>query len=159
MAETRLISGFNDEAAEEITQRLITFNRSHPPAQVEEPQEPQPLHIFAYDEQDNLIAGVTGRTHALPFWLEISVLWVDEARRGLGLGKRLMRQAEQEAIGRGCRFARLATSHYQAPGFYAKLGYARYGQLANCPPGETVSYFWKPLVSESSAQNVAASAF
>jgi len=46
---------------------------------------------------------------------------------------------------RGCRYARLATSDYQAPEFYPKLGYTRYGALANCPPGETVSYFWKPL--------------
>ena len=56
-----------------------------------------------------------------------------------------MEQCDHEAIQRGCRYARLSTSDYQAPEFYPKLGYTRYGLLADCPPGETVSYFWKPL--------------
>jgi hypothetical protein len=56
-----------------------------------------------------------------------------------------MAQGKQEGARRGCRYARLAPSDYQAPEFHARLGYTRYGLLANCPPGETVSYFWKPL--------------
>ena len=153
MVETRLIATLNDEAAEEITQRLIAYNRSHIAAQAEAPHEPQQLHVFAYDEHGNLIGGVTGRTHAIPFWLEISILWVDEAQRRQGLGGRLMWRAEQEAMGRGCRYARLAPSHYQAPRFYAKIEYVRYGLLDNCPPGETVSYFWKPLIQDGSTPN------
>ncbi len=62
-----------------------------------------------------------------------------------------MRAAEMEAVARGCQYARLATSDYQAPGFYAKLGYAQNGMLENCPPGETVYYFWKRLRSEQPA--------
>lgn len=62
-----------------------------------------------------------------------------------------MRQAEQAAVAQGCRYARLATSHYQAPGFYAKLGYIQYGYLENCPPGEHLAYFWKPLAAEPSS--------
>jgi ribosomal protein S18 acetylase RimI-like enzyme len=152
MGETRLVSGLNETAADEITGRLVAYNHAHMPVQAEEPHQPQPLHIFAYDEQDRLIGGVTGRTHTIPFWLEVSSLWVDEASRGQGLGTRLMRQAEREAVvERGCRYARLATSDYQAPAFYAKIGYMRYGQLANCPPSETVSYFWKPLTTGSAA--------
>lgn len=57
-----------------------------------------------------------------------------------------MLHAEQEALRRGCHYARLATSDYQAPEFYPKLGFILYGQLAYCPPGESVTYFWKPLV-------------
>lgn len=45
-----------------------------------------------------------------------------------------------------CRYARLATSDYQAPAFYRKLGYQLYGQLENCPAGETVYYFYKELL-------------
>ncbi|HUY77275.1 MAG TPA: GNAT family N-acetyltransferase [Ktedonobacterales bacterium] len=92
-----------------------------------------------------LSGGLVGRTHAIAQWLEVSVVWVDEQARGQGMGRWLMAEAEREAIGRGCQFARLATSNFQAPGFYEKLGYALYGRLENCPPGETIFYFWKAL--------------
>jgi GNAT superfamily N-acetyltransferase len=150
----RLETGQNDAAADEITERIIAFNLAHLPAPTGEETTPAPLHIFAYDDNDQLVGGVTAHTHTLPFWLEVSVLWVDETQRGQGLGSQLMRQAEQEALARGCRYARLATSHYQAPGFYAKLGYLQYGYLENCPPGEHVTYFWKPLGAEQVANGV-----
>jgi GNAT superfamily N-acetyltransferase len=97
------------------------------------------------DSDGRLIAGLIGRTHALAFWLEISVVWVDAAYRRHGLGRRLMEAAEQEARQRGCRFARTATSDFQAPGFYVKLGYVPYGRLEDCPPGEMVFYLRKVL--------------
>ncbi|HKB47137.1 MAG TPA: GNAT family N-acetyltransferase [Ktedonobacterales bacterium] len=75
----------------------------------------------------------------------MSVLWVEEAARGHGIGTELVRCAEQIAHQRGCRYARLATSHYQAPAFYRWRGYHEYGQLDDCPPGETVYYFRKSL--------------
>jgi GNAT superfamily N-acetyltransferase len=56
-----------------------------------------------------------------------------------------MERAEREALRRGCHYARLATGNFQAPVFYQKLGYTLYGTLENCPPGETVFYFWKKL--------------
>jgi ribosomal protein S18 acetylase RimI-like enzyme len=45
--------------------------------------------------------------------------------------------------------ARLATSNFQAPGFYERLGYSLYGKLENCPPGETAYYYWKELADVS----------
>jgi len=53
--------------------------------------------------------------------------------------------AEAEAKCRGCRYARVNTAQFQAPGFYTKLGYTCYGQLENCPQGETIAYFHKVL--------------
>src|SRR4051794_21180526 len=50
---------------------------------------------------------------------------------------------------RQCRYARLATGHYQAPPFYAHLGYQLYGRLDDCPPGEVVSYYWKALLDST----------
>ena len=73
------------------------------------------------------------------------MIWVDETLRRQGFGRQLLERAEKEARMRDCRYARLATSDYQAPGFYQKLGYTLYGQLENCPPGETAYYFWKDL--------------
>lgn len=134
--------------ADDLTERLVAFNRAHTTAAPGEPRERQPLQLFALDETGAMRAGLIGRTHAIADWLEISLLWVDEEVRGQGLGRQLMREAERVARERGCRFARLATSTYQAPGFYERLGYALYGQLADCPPGETVSYYWKALGAE-----------
>jgi hypothetical protein len=71
-----------DEAAEdELTQRLIAYNTAHTASQPTPPQQPQPLHLFARDAAGALIGGLIGRTRAIPFWLEISILWVDEAQR------------------------------------------------------------------------------
>jgi GNAT superfamily N-acetyltransferase len=145
MTDYRLTSALDAAAEEEITQRLVAYNLRHTADQPATPQPPQPLQLFAWDDTGALVGGLIARTHSIPFWLEISILWVDEAQRGHGLGRRLMEQCEREASQRGCRYARLATSDYQAPEFYPKLGYIRYGALADCPPGETVSYFWKPL--------------
>ncbi len=149
MAGVHLVPGENEAAAEDITQRLISYNLAHTSAFPAAPQEPQPLHLFAYSAEGKLIGGLLGRTHAISFWFEVSILWVDESHRHRGVARHLMERAEQEATTRGCTYARLATSDYQAPGFYARLGYVPYGELANCPPGETVTYFWKALASST----------
>lgn len=107
----------------------------------------EPLHIFVFDLEDHLIGGITGRTHALREWLEILVLWVDEAYRRTGIGRELISRAEDEARNRGYRYARLASSDYQAPVFYRKVGYIEFGKLANCPSGDTAYYFWKRIGS------------
>ncbi len=143
--DIHLSATLDDAAAEEITQRLTDYNLAQSAGLPAAPEEPHMLHMLARDESGALVAGLVGRTHALPFWLEISILWVNEAQRRRGLGRRLMLEAEREAVRRGCRFARLATSDYQAPEFYPRLGYRRYRLLADCSPGETVTYFWKPL--------------
>jgi GNAT superfamily N-acetyltransferase len=109
------------------------------------PQPAAPLHLYAVDEEGLVIGGLIGSTHEIPDWFQIDVIWVAEAWRRQGLGRQPMQLAEEEAKGRRCRYARLATSDYQAPDFYNKLGYQLYGRLDNCPQGETVYYFWKEL--------------
>ncbi|HEV2375732.1 MAG TPA: GNAT family N-acetyltransferase [Streptosporangiaceae bacterium] len=106
---------------------------------------PLPVQVTILDSDGNICGGLIGRTHAIPQWLEITVIWVDAAIRGQGLGRRLITEAEGEARQRGCRYARAITSNFQGPCFYPKLGYKLYGTLENCPPGETVLYFWKDL--------------
>jgi len=132
-----------------IVEQLLAFNRQHAPALAFEPppQAPAPLHVYALNPAGMLLGGVVGRTHTLRLWFEARLVWVDEPYRRQGLGRQLMERAEHEALQRGCHYARVNTSQYQAPGFYTKLGYILYGTLENCPPGETVYYFWKPLVA------------
>lgn len=133
----------NEQREDFVTEQLVSFNLAHTTAQPVEPHEPLPLHLYALDATGAIRGGLVGRTHAIPQWLEISIIWVDEQVRRQGLGQKLMEEAEREAYERGCRYARLATSNFQAPSFYERLGYSLYGKLENCPPGETVYYYWK----------------
>lgn len=134
---------------EALVDNLIAFNKSRSPLW-DQNQDGQfaaaPLHVFVLDEAKRVVGGLTGRTHSLRAWFEVSILWVEEEQRGAGLGRALMERGEAEARRRGCLYARLSTSQYQAPGFYEKLGYLCYGKLENCPPGDTSYYYRKDLV-------------
>ncbi|MGP4002568.1 GNAT family N-acetyltransferase [Streptomyces sp. 8N706] len=95
-----------------------------------------PLHVFAVDEADVVVGGLIGHTWA--HWLHVELLWIDERRRGSGLGTRLMARAEEIARDeRDCVHARVETWDFQAPGFYRKLGYRIVGTVADYPPGAT----------------------
>ena len=141
-------AGANEERENALTEALIGYNREHAPLweQNHDAQfQPLPLQLFVLDSGGALIGGLTGRTHSLRAWLETSILWVDEAHRGRGVGRELVKRAEEEARQRGCLYARLSTSTFQAPGFYEKLGYTLYGKLEDCPPGDTSLYYRKNL--------------
>jgi GNAT superfamily N-acetyltransferase len=146
--------GENADHNEAITERLIAMNRGHlatlPIGEGASPAA-EPLEIYALDSEGAVVGGLVGRTHTIPYWLEITVLWVDKPLRGHGLGRQLVEQAEQAAVQRGCRYSRLATSDYQAPGFYPRVGYTLYGTLENCPPGVTCYYYRKDLGIEPTA--------
>ncbi len=93
----------------------------------------QPLGVFLRDENGALLGGLTGSTHW--GWLYVARLWIAEPQRRQGWGVRMMQAAEEEALRRGCAHAYLET--HDALGFYQKLGYTVYGQLADMPAGRT----------------------
>jgi GNAT superfamily N-acetyltransferase len=70
-------------------------------------------------------------------WLFVRLFFLPEDLRGQGLGKELLRRAEDEARARGCVGAHLDTFGFQARGFYEKQGYAVFGTLPDCPPGHS----------------------
>jgi GNAT superfamily N-acetyltransferase len=72
----------------------------------------------------------------------VGILWVDEAARGKGVGARLMREAERIARRRRCALVYLNTFSFQAPRFYEKLGYRRFGALRDTPAEGTSRYFY-----------------
>ena len=86
---------------------------------------------------------VTG--HTVWGWLYVHYLWVAEARRGEGLGKRLMQAAEAEAEKGGCVGIWLSTFDFQAAAFYQKLGYLECGRIADFPVGQTRLFYQKRL--------------
>ena len=157
LEETRFSFAYDvDQRRNEyVMEQLKAYNMAHTVsliAGLDELPVAAPLEIYVLDNTGAVVGGLIGRTHSIREWLEISILWVEEALRGQGLG-RLVQQAEQEAMARGCRYARLATSDFQAPGFYEKMGYTVYGKLDNCPPGTTNYYFNKTLVKQTTLQS------
>ena len=91
----------------------------------------------------DIIAGFNGHT-----WggcCEIAHVWVHERHRGQGLGTRLVRAAEAEAIARGCTQVVLATHSFQAPGFYERLGYERKYAIVDRPRGHANIIYVKAL--------------
>ena len=92
-----------------------------------------PLNIVEHDENGNTIGGILGGTYW--GWMYIDVLWVHENHRHKGIGSKLLREAEKEAISRGCHHVHLDTMSWQAPEFYRKQGYEVIGTLPNIPSG------------------------
>jgi GNAT superfamily N-acetyltransferase len=110
--------------ADEIETRLLASLRQNVPA-----SDYAPFGILARDAEQEIRGGLVGGTSY--GWLLIKLLWVAEDLRSQGLGERIMRLAEQEALGRGCHGAWLDTSSRRARDFYAKLGYETFGMLEN----------------------------
>jgi GNAT superfamily N-acetyltransferase len=93
------------------------------------PQARNSDFVLSVRHEGALVGGVTGSTSY--GWLLVKCLWVAEYWRQQGLGKSLMAAIEQKARDIGCHAAWLDTSSPDALAFYARLGYAPFGQLAN----------------------------
>ena len=91
------------------------------------------LSCFARGPGGEVIGGAVGRTWGPA--AEIQQLWVADAHRHQGIGARLVRAFETRATGRGCRAFYLETLSFQAPRFYASLGYRVVFELAAFPHG------------------------
>ena len=91
------------------------------------------LSCFARGPGGEVIGGAVGRTWGPA--AEIQQLWVADAHRQQGIGARLVRSLETRATERGCRTFYLETLSFQAPRFYASLGYRVVFELAAFPHG------------------------
>ncbi len=81
----------------------------------------RPLRVFARDDEGRVIGGAVGRTWGTS--CELQELWVHPDHRGQGAGAELLRRFETRAAERGCTLVYLYTFTFQAPRFYAALGY------------------------------------
>jgi GNAT superfamily N-acetyltransferase len=81
------------------------------------------------------------------YWREtyIELLWLSARARGIGWGARLVGEAERRARRRGSRVIHLNTYSFQAPGFYEKRGYRRFGRISGSPATESRLFYVKDL--------------
>ena len=82
-----------------------------------------------------------GHAEVLLGLAEIRAVWVEEARRGQGLGRALMGAIEAAAQERGARRAFLYTYSFQARGFYEGLGYRLLASLP-FPEGDVERHYF-----------------
>jgi GNAT superfamily N-acetyltransferase len=112
------------EMQQVIVDGLTAFNRSRTGLT----DDPRTLALLLSDPgSDAVVGGLLGWT-----WLSclyINLLFIPETMRGAGVGRRLMTEAEAEAIRRSCDAVVLDTFSFQARGFYERLGYSVFGTL------------------------------
>jgi GNAT superfamily N-acetyltransferase len=94
-------------------------------------------------QRGKIVAGLSAETFF--GWMFVSLLWVSERHRGKGWGASLMQTAEAEARERGARNVYLDSFSFQAPAFYAKLGYREFGRLKEFPAGYDRVFMTKAL--------------
>ena len=94
-------------------------------------------------DSGRVVAGLDAAAH----WgkLHVRLLWVHPDYRSKGLGNRLMAWAEERGKELRCVSVVVDTMSFQAPGFYAKLGYRRFGLSEGYEGGASRHYFEKEL--------------
>ncbi|UUL81343.1 GNAT family N-acetyltransferase [Sphingomonas qomolangmaensis] len=118
-----VLNAYNDQAGPPIEQRLVA--------------------VTVRDDAGAIVGGLWGRIAYR--WLFVQYLALPPMMRGQGVGSRLMRAAEDEALGSGCVGVWLDTFSFQAQGFYERLGYAPFARIDDYPPGESRIFLRKRL--------------
>jgi len=139
MAHTIELTDTVDEAVRNaIVRPLIAYNSSQTGI-----SDHRPLIVVLRDEQGEVVGGLWGRTGY--GWLYVELLVVPESLRGKRIGTELLARAETEARARECANVWLDTFEFQARGFYERLGYRCFGELAEYPPGFSRYFMTKVL--------------
>ena len=104
----------------------------------------QPLAVIVQDpETGKPLGGAIGRSSLGLLFLDLFHL--PNALRGQGLGTKILRRFEDEGRQRRCHAAVLYTISFQAPGFYERNGWRRFGEIPCDPPGTSRIFMTKDL--------------
>ena len=131
---------YDVEDVKVVLEGLRSFNQRHAG-----PSNRSRLAVFLRDPGGRVVGGLIGETAWR--WLYVDAFWIDEAVRGKGYGREMLRTAEERARLRGCTHAYLDTFDFQALPFYRKEGYEVYGTLEGFPPGHRRYYLSKALTA------------
>lgn len=80
---------------------------------------------------------------------ELKLMWVDEACRGLGHGRKLLDAFVTEAANRGARRVWVSTHDFQAPGLYERAGFERMAELSGWPEGHSNIILCKAIIGNA----------
>ena len=111
---------------ERIYEGLKAFNLKHFPD-----EDIQSLACIAEDEEGRFLGGLTGEIFTNTLFVEF--LWLDDQHRSVGMGRKLMETLEEQSKAHGVTHLYLDTYTFQAPGFYAKLGFKEVGRYTGFP--------------------------
>ncbi len=91
-------------------------------------------------DSGRVVAGITGAA----YWgkLHIRILWVHPDYQSKGLGSRLMDWVEKRGRELRCTSALVDTMSFQAPAFYERRGYRRFG-VSECYEGGASRYYFE----------------
>ncbi|WP_413541527.1 GNAT family N-acetyltransferase [Janthinobacterium sp. FT14W] len=107
-------------------------------------QDRQVLSVVVRDrDSQRVLGGAMGRTSLGLLFLDL--FYLPAALRGRGLGSRILEQFEEEGRRRGCASAVLYTISFQAPEFYERRGWRRFGEIACSPEGTSRVFMSKTL--------------
>lgn len=105
--------------------------------------ENKPLAVIVRDEHGVVLGGMIGRTYlGLAF---VDLVYLPPEVRGRGLGSQILKRVEDVARSRGCKTAVLYTITFQAPLFYEKNGWQRFGEIPCLPEGASRVFLKKDL--------------
>jgi GNAT superfamily N-acetyltransferase len=104
----------------------------------------KPIAVVARDpETGSILGGALGRSSLGLLFLEL--LYLPEQCRGAGIGGEILRLFEHEGRKRGCVAGVLYTISFQAPAFYERHGWRRFGEVACRPEGTSRIFLSKQL--------------
>ena len=109
------------------------------------PMENSTLTIGVRDRDGKIIGGLVVNLQPGWKWMHLQRLWIDEAYRRAGIGRRLIEMAEKEGQKLGCLHVAVDTMEFQARDFYEKLGYSVYGVMEDYPHGHKKFHLRKTL--------------
>jgi len=132
-----------DKASRGLWKGLVRFNRQHAG-----PLKYSRTVLTVRDGKRRLLGGLILQS----YWREsyIELLWLSARARGARFGSKLIEEAERRARRRGSCLIHLNTYSFQAPGFYEKQGYQRFGGMSGSPQGESRHFYVKHLRADAS---------
>ncbi|NIK78835.1 GNAT superfamily N-acetyltransferase [Paenibacillus castaneae] len=129
------------EESEYVRRKLIEFNAKHVPEHLQSRYEE--INLTVKDEDGTIVGGLLS---VLCWnWIEVDILWLNESKRGLGYGTRLLDEIEHIGKEKQCTFIKLNTFSFQAPDFYVKNGYKEIAIIEEAPTGSRHYYFKKDI--------------